>query len=52
VPDPNFFGGDVVTPTARHEDKVEPWDHPFGIANQTDKGGTPAPTTARPASPT
>jgi predicted dehydrogenase len=40
VPDPNYFGGDVVTADgAGAKTTVEPWDHPFGIANQTDKGG-------------
>jgi len=35
VPDPNFFGGTVE---ASGRDKeiapLEPWDHPFGVANQ------------------
>jgi predicted dehydrogenase len=40
VPDPNYFGGDVVTADGTGaKTTVEPWDHPFGIANQTDKGG-------------
>ena len=42
VPDPNFFGGDIVT-TDRDgaKTKVEPWEHPFGKINQTDKSGNP-----------
>jgi len=40
VPDPNFFGGDVViTDVAGAKTKVEPWDHPFGKVNQTDNSG-------------
>lgn len=35
VPDPNFFGGDLVTANiAGERSKVTPWDHPFGKANQ------------------
>jgi len=35
VPDPNFFNGDVtITDRAGAKEKVEPWDHPFGVANQ------------------
>ncbi|KRA50735.1 Gfo/Idh/MocA family protein [Devosia sp. Root635] len=35
VPDPNFFGGDLVTADiAGTRSKVTPWDHPFGKANQ------------------
>ena len=35
VPDPNFFNGDVTTTDkAGTKEKVTPWDHPFGIANQ------------------
>jgi predicted dehydrogenase len=35
VPDPNFFGGDIsITDVAGAKTKVEPWNHPFGIANQ------------------
>ncbi len=42
VPDPNFFGGDIlVTDQSGAKQKVEPWDHPFGIANQTGGDGTP-----------
>jgi predicted dehydrogenase len=42
VPDPNFFGGDItVTDQSGTKTKVEPWDHPFGKANQ-DVGGANA----------
>ena len=35
VPDPNFFNGDVtITDRAGTKEKVIPWDHPFGVANQ------------------
>lgn len=35
VPDPNFFNGDVlITDREGVKDKVMPWDHPFGVANQ------------------
>ncbi|AZQ67784.1 Gfo/Idh/MocA family oxidoreductase [Silicimonas algicola] len=35
VPDPNFFGGDLILTEGRAPArKVEPWDHPFGKANQ------------------
>ena len=35
VPDPNFFNGDVtITDRAATKEKVTPWDHPFGVANQ------------------
>jgi predicted dehydrogenase len=35
VPDPNFFNGDVtITDHTGAKEKVTPWDHPFGIANQ------------------
>jgi len=35
VPDPNFFNGDVtITDRAGTKEKVTPWDHPFGVANQ------------------
>ena len=35
VPDPNFFGGDLVTAdVAGERSNVTPWDHPFGKANQ------------------
>ncbi len=40
VPDPNFFGGDVVvTDQSGTKVKVEPWDHPFGRVNQTGADG-------------
>lgn len=40
VPDPNFFGGEVVTADiAGTRTKVEPWNHPFGKVNQTDNSG-------------
>jgi predicted dehydrogenase len=42
VPDPNFFGGDVVvTDLAGTKTKVEPWDHPFGKVNQDPGGANP-----------
>lgn len=42
VPDPNFFGGDVViTDSGGAKTKLEPWDHPFGKANYTDTSGNP-----------
>jgi predicted dehydrogenase len=35
VPDPNFFNGDVtVTDREGAKEKLTPWDHPFGKANQ------------------
>jgi predicted dehydrogenase len=35
VPDPNFFNGDVtITDREGTKEKVTPWDHPFGKANQ------------------
>lgn len=35
VPDPNFFGGDLVTANiAGERTSVTPWDHPFGKPNQ------------------
>jgi len=41
VPDPNFFGGDVViTDVGGTKQKVEPWDHPFGKVNQTRPDGS------------
>lgn len=40
IPDPNFFGGDVViTDQSGTRAQVEPWDHPFGKINQTDNSG-------------
>ena len=41
VPDPNFFGGEVViTDQSGVKTKVEPWDHPFGRNNQTGADGS------------
>lgn len=38
VPDPNFFGGDLVLTEARTEaQKVAPWAHPFGKMNDGDR---------------
>jgi predicted dehydrogenase len=35
VPDPNFFGGDVITVGPDKQEKIAAaWDHPFGIGNQ------------------
>ena len=35
VPDPNFFGGDLVTADIEGtKTPVTPWEHPFGKANQ------------------
>ncbi|KKC39574.1 oxidoreductase [Devosia epidermidihirudinis] len=35
VPDPNFFGGELVTANVAGErETVTPWAHPFGKANQ------------------
>ena len=40
VPDPNFFGGDVVIADKSGErNTLPPWDHPFGKPNQTDNDG-------------
>ncbi|NNE86601.1 MAG: Gfo/Idh/MocA family oxidoreductase [Silicimonas sp.] len=37
VPDPNFFGGDLMLTPANEEARlVSPWAHPFGVEN--DKG--------------
>jgi predicted dehydrogenase len=42
VPDPNFFGGDVViTDVGGTKSKVEPWAHPFGKINQDPGGANP-----------
>ena len=42
VPDPNFFGGDItITDIAGAKTKVEPWEHPFGKANQDVGGSNP-----------
>jgi predicted dehydrogenase len=41
VPDPNFFGGDVVIGRDNGErEKVEVWDHPFGVPNQDRPDGS------------
>jgi predicted dehydrogenase len=36
VPDPNFFGGDLMVGGGDFSDMgdVAPWDHPFGVPNQ------------------
>ena len=35
LPDPNFFGGELVMTLANQEPgAVDAWDHPFGIVNQ------------------
>lgn len=37
VPDPNFFGGDVILAGSDSQSTALPaWDHPFGIANHPD----------------
>ncbi|MBK8083014.1 MAG: Gfo/Idh/MocA family oxidoreductase [Devosia sp.] len=42
VPDPNFFNGEVtITDRAGTREKVTPWDHPFGVANQNLDTATP-----------
>ncbi|MBU1173875.1 MAG: Gfo/Idh/MocA family oxidoreductase [Alphaproteobacteria bacterium] len=43
VPDPNFFGGDVITvdPDGKRE-IVAPWSHPLGVPNQERPNGQPA----------
>ena len=42
VPDPNFFGGEIlITDKSGTKNKVEPWDHPFGKANQGLDTATP-----------
>ncbi len=39
VPDPNFFGGEVLaTEEGGDPEPVDQGDHPFGLANQDDKG--------------
>ena len=41
VPDPNFFGGELIQSDAEGETSVvTPWDHPFGVANE-DSGNEP-----------
>ena len=40
VPDPNFFGGDlVITDKDGVKETVTPWDHALGIANQDNPNG-------------
>ena len=40
VPDPNFFGGEVIVAGADTVRKTLPaWDHPFGVNNQTSSQG-------------
>ena len=40
VPDPNFFGGDIViTDQSGIKTNVAPWNHPFGIPNQDTPNG-------------
>ena len=42
VSDPNFFGGEIlITDKSGTKNKVEPWDHPFGKANQGLDTATP-----------
>ncbi|MEL7460924.1 MAG: Gfo/Idh/MocA family oxidoreductase [Pseudomonadota bacterium] len=37
LPDPNFFGGDLeVAYDEETTDVVDPWDHPFGVANDAE----------------
>jgi predicted dehydrogenase len=41
VPDPNFFGGDVIVARNGCEpETVDVWDHPFGVPNQERPDGT------------
>jgi predicted dehydrogenase len=43
VPDPNFFGGTVeVSGRDKEILALDPWDHPFGIANQDSPQGARA----------
>jgi len=39
VPDPNFFGGDLVVTDQERITDVPQWDHPLGVANQESKDG-------------
>jgi predicted dehydrogenase len=42
VPDPNFFGGEVKATKRNGSAEVLPgWDHPLGVGNHPDGGGTP-----------
>lgn len=39
LPDPNFFDGEVrITDSDGNTDVLPPWDHPFGVPNQDNKG--------------
>lgn len=42
LPDPNFFGGDLVRADKAGEAPVAPWDHPFGVPNQDHPDGARA----------
>ncbi|MGI9391066.1 MAG: Gfo/Idh/MocA family protein [Boseongicola sp.] len=43
LPDPNFFGGDLATATRDGAiSAVTPWDHPFGVPNEENSGGSQA----------
>ncbi|PRY77336.1 putative dehydrogenase [Yoonia maritima] len=38
LPDPNFFGGDVeISGEDKEISTVEPWEHPFSVANQDER---------------
>ena len=40
VPDPNFFGGEVIVAgTDTVQKALPPWDHPFGVNNHTSSHG-------------
>lgn len=42
VPDPNFFGGELVTTDITGaKNTVSPWEHPFGKINQDPDGANP-----------
>lgn len=41
VPDPNFFGGDVILAGAEGESVIEERGHPFGVPNIEDGRGNP-----------
>lgn len=41
VPDPNFFGGEVIFATPDSEEVLEERGHPFGVNNMEDGRGTP-----------
>jgi predicted dehydrogenase len=42
LPDPNFFGGDLVFTQGAKPKKLPRWGHPFGILNQKHPNGTRA----------